>query len=211
MTEHEAIMAKSQENRRDQGLKIAEALSWENTENVLERQTLDNFHKETKDILSVEELSTGDEAISIEEKYETGDEIISCEKQEDRDNLGTNRVKSIGEEEEEIHDCQKTDEDENEEWCSMDISQESQHISLETQELHDFQKTENEENEEWSSMEISTSSLEASPKYSTGALYIAYTNTNTNTSLNMITNTNTNIATSSLGASPKYSTGVYCA
>ena len=172
MTEDEAIMAKFQENRMDQGLKIAEALSWEHTENVLDRQTLDNFPEE---ILSVDELSTGEEAISIKEKYEGGDEIISCKKQEDADNLGTdNRVKSIGEEKEEIRDCQKTEEDENEECSLMDISRELQHISLETQELHDCQKTEDEENEEWSSMEISTSSLEASPKYSTGAFtYIA--------------------------------------
>ena len=148
--EDEVIMEKNQENRGDK----SEASNCDNTEKVLDKQTLDNVPNATVETLSMGELSTVEEGISIEEKYEVSDETSGFITQEYPDNLGDDEEKRVAGDEED-----------------MDNVDNIANNWLYTKDIHGFQKT-NDENEEWSSMEISSTSSGVSPNHSTGKFYI---------------------------------------
>ena len=162
VTENEPMMAKFGENGMDQGDDTSiEALTLENTEKVLDGQTIDNVPIASKETLSVEELLTGEKEAedSGEErqKQKVGDETSFCKEQEELGNLAADEAKRF------LGETMIMDSFEN-------IA--TNKCIEETEEIDDLcQNIENENNEEWSSMEISTTgSSGASPDISTGGL-----------------------------------------
>ena len=163
VTENEPMMAKFGENGINQGDDTSiEALTLENTEKVLDGQTIDNVPIASKETLSVEELSTGEKEAenSGEErqKQKVGDETSFCKELEDLDNLAADEAKNI--------------EGETVEMDSFENIATNKCFE-EAEEINDLcQKIESENNEEWSSMEISTTgSSGASPDISAGGLH----------------------------------------
>ena len=141
VTKSEAIMANFDENGGDDS--SVEALTWDDTEKVLDGQTIDNVPNAT---LSVDEVSTSEkegEEERFEGKCEVGGDPSFCQKREE---MAADEVK-------------------------RESFENIANNNLETrEEPDDCEKSEDETlNDEWSSMEISTDSSGASPNRSTGA------------------------------------------
>ena len=157
VTESEPIMANSDENGRDDS--SVEELTWDNTEKMLDGQTIENVPNATiNETLSVDEVSTSEKG-EKEGRFE-GKCQVGCKNQEDLEEMAADEVKRERED--------MTDE-------SLENLANN---SLETrEEPDDCEKSEDETlNDEWSSMEISTDSSGASPNHSTGAYCIKYLN-----------------------------------
>ena len=142
----EVKMEKFQENRGDK----SEASNCDNTVKVLDQQTLDNVPYATEETSSMNELSTVEEGISIEEKYEVSNKTSGFITQEYPDNLGHDEEKGIEVDTEDMNSIENVAKN----W-------------LDKKDIHSFKKTKD-ENEEWSSMEISSTSSGISPNHSTG-------------------------------------------
>ena len=153
--ESEAMMAKFDKNGMDDS--SVEALTWEDTEKVLDGQTIEIVPNNATINETVDEVSTSEKEVKkgerFEGKCEVGGKPSFCKEQEDLEEMVADEVKQESEDMESFENVAKT---------------------LETRENpDDCEKSEDETlNDEWSSMEISTDSSGASPDHSTGVYCI---------------------------------------